>query len=602
MGGAASVAARTCLAALRDAGATVSHHHVRLRQSDRAAAWASFFVGGMILLMLLLLGRVAQLKVLGAARYGRVIAAPLATRTHLARRGDVRDARNRTIATSRLGYRLFVDPTEVQDPQTIAVDIAAAIGGVPTEIDLKILNRASPRYAVIDHLLEDWQADVIRASRLRGVGLEPRLVRHWPHGTLAASVVGTVGRDHTGLSGSEHVFESRLAHRDGQLTVLRDARRRPLRIDAQETRAPRNGRDVQLTIDLVVQQFVQDRLHEAVHRYNAAGGRAIVLRCRTGEILAMANVLNPRPRGEDVLSDPVRRVDPALRRNRCATDPYEPGSTFKPIVWAAATDLGMAKPQEILPTPAGQYHRTSRGRRIRDTHLYGPVSWRTVLVRSINSGMAIVAERMSHDQMRESLSRFGFGQKTRAGLGSESAGLVTSASDWNHYTQTSLAMGHEIAVTPLQMVRAFAAFARDGTLPTLRLTARDARADAAADAAAEYGFRRRACSESTARLVREVLREAMLKGTGQHARSQHYEMFGKSGTAQLPRPDGGGYFQDRYVSSFVAGAPYERPLIVVLCVIDDPQRSLGHWGARVAGPVVRDIVDRTLEYLGVQSR
>lgn len=576
----------------------VSHHHARLRQSDRAAAWASLFVGGMILLMLLLLGRVAQLKVLGEARYGRIISAPLATRTHLARRGDLRDARNRTIATSRLGYRLFVDPTAVQDPQTIAVDIAAAIGGVPTEIDLKILNRASPRYAVIEHLLEDWQADVIRASRLRGVGLEPRLVRHRPHGALAASVVGTVGRDHTGLSGSEHVFESRLAHRDGRLTVLRDARRRPLRIDAQDTHAARNGRDVQLTIDLVVQQFVQERLREAVHRYNAAGGRAIVLRCRTGEILAMADVLNPRPRGEDVINDPVRRGDPALGRNRCATDPYEPGSTFKPIVWAAATDLGKAEPQEILPTPAGQYHRTSRGRRIRDTHLYGPVSWRTVLVRSINSGMAIVAERMSHDQMRESVSRFGFGQKTRAGLASESAGLMTSARDWTHYTQTSLAMGHEIAVTPLQMVRAFAAFARDGTLPTLRLTARDT----PADAAAEYRFRQRACSESTARLVREVLREAMLKGTGRHARSQHYEMFGKSGTAQLPRPDGGGYFQDRYVSSFIAGAPYQRPLIVVLCVIDDPQRSRGHWGARVAGPVVRDIVDRTLHYLGVQSR
>lgn len=577
-------------------------HHARLGQSDRAAAWASFFVGGMILLMLLLLGRVAQLKVLGAARYGRIIAAPLATRTHLARRGDLLDARNRTIATSRLGYRLFVDPTAVQDPQTIAVDIAAAIGGVPTEIDLKILNRASPRYAVIDHLLEDWQADAIRASRLRGVGLEPRLVRHRPYGALAASVVGAVGRDHTGLSGSEHFFESRLAHRDGQLTVLRDVHRRPLRIDAQNTRAARNGRDVQLTIDLVVQQFVQERLSEAVHHYNAAGGRAIVLRCRTGEILAMADVLNPRPRGEDVYSDPVRKVDPALGRNRCATDPYEPGSTFKPIVWAAATDLGKAGPQEILPTPAGQYHRTSRGRRIRDTHLYGPVSWRTVLVRSINSGMAIVAERMSHDQMREAVSRFGFGQKTLASLGGESAGLVTSARDWDHYTQTSLAMGHEIAVTPLQMVRAFAAFARDGTLPTLRLTVRDPRDahDAPADQVEAYRFYRRACSETTARLVREVLREAILQGTGQHARSQHHELFGKSGTAQLPRPDGGGYFEDRYVSSFIAGAPYERPLVVVLCVIDDPQRSRGHWGATVAGPVVRDIIDRTLEYLGVK--
>ena len=562
----------------------------RTRQS---AAARDLLLGAVVLGLGVVMGRVVQLKVRGAPA-GSPQALPVSSRLELSRRGDLLDRRGRVLATSTVGWRLFVDPRELDDPATIAVDLAELLACVPTEIDRGLLGAASKRYVVVAEGLDPDRAEAVRRAGLRGVGLEPHLVRHYPHGDLAAIVVGMVGREHTGLSGTEHVLDEALGHRDGRLGYVRDPRRRALWFAPDDHEPARDGRAWRLTLDLVVQRLAEARLETAVAEHRAAGGRLIVVDAVTGGILALADHLNPAPREDAHLRDPGRAIHPALGRNRCATDPYEPGSSFKPFVWSLATEWGRAAPDEVLPTPAEQYHRTSQGRRIRDTHLLGPVSWRTCLMRSLNSGMAIVAERMTDAEMQEVLARFGFGEPTRCGVSGESAGLVTPRSRWNHYTQTSVAMGHEIGVTALQMVRAFCAFARDGSLPALHLVE--------AERSRAVVFRRRACSPETARIVREVMRDSVREGTGRFARSQHYEIFGKSGTAQLPRPEGGGYYEDRYVSSFIGGAPFEDPRIVVLCVIDDPDKRIAHYGGAIAGPAVRDVIEATLPYLGYGSQ
>jgi cell division protein FtsI/penicillin-binding protein 2 len=563
----------------------------RAIQARRAAAWTGLLVVGMLLAMLLVLARTAQLKLLPSARLREHMSPRVSSSPELARRGDLLDSRGRVLATTTVGYRLFVDPTKVEDLQTIAVDLGTLLGEPPVELDKKILGRSSPRYAVIDHLLEAPQADAVRKAQLSGVGLEPRLVRRYPNGETGAAVVGLVGFEHTGLSGAEHVFDQRLAPREGRLTYLRDVRRRALWIEPSGYEPADNGRDVHLSIDLVVQRIAERHLALGVERHNAGGGRVVVLDCVSGEILAMSDVLGDRP-GEPMIRDPARAMHPALGRNRCVSDPYEPGSTMKPFVWAAVTEMGRADPGEVIQTPRSGPYRTGYGRLVRDVHNHGSISWRDVLVRSSNAGMSMVVERLSHDELRDAIGRFGFGAETGCGVPGESPGLVTPPSRWSRYTQTSVAMGHEIAVTPVQLVRAFSAFARDGTLAPIRITAEDA-------SGMPFAFRRRACGEAVADLVRRVLRQVVIEGTGRPAQSQRYRLFGKSGTAQLPDPANGGYHEDRYVSNFIAGAPFEAPRIVVLCVIDDPDKSRGHYGGRVAGPIVRDIIDETLEYLGV---
>lgn len=563
-------------------------------QADRITGWGRLMLAIIILVMLGVLGRVAQLKLGPDPRMAQAAGTAISSREELGRRGNLLDRRGRVIATSTIGYRLFVDPKEVDDLATIAVDIAAIIGGDPVEIDLKIQPRLHNRYVAVNQLLEEWQVEAVRRADLRGLGLEPRLVRHYPYGEVAAGLVGKVGFEHTGLSGMEHRFNDRMLPQSGRLTYLRDARRHALWIEPDGYVPGRDGGRVRLSIDLVIQQIAEQHVREAVQHHNAGGGRMVVMDCQTGELLALFDVLNPRAGWDEQTEDPARATDPALGRSRCVTDPYEPGSTFKPFVWSVATQLGRARLEEVLPTPAGPPgHRTSSGRLIRDAYYYGPSTWRRVLVKSMNAGMAIVAERMSCAELQGAIHRFGFGEETGCGLTGESPGIVTSPGDWTNYTQCSVAMGHEIAVTPVQMVRAFSAFARDGTIPTPRLTAVSARDR-------EYRFIRRAVPESIALLTRQVMREVMMEGTGRHAQSEQYRLFGKSGTAQLPKKEGGGYHEDRYVSSFIAGAPLERPRIVVLCVIDDPDKSKGHYGGAIAGPVVRDVIDATLQYLGVR--
>lgn len=562
-------------------------------QANRVSAWGRVLVFGIVFVMMLQLARVAQLKVSPEPRLMETVGSPTSSRTELARRGDVLDRRGRVAATSSVGYRLFVDPQEVRDISTIAVDLAHLLRRDPVEIDKKILPRRDRRYVVIEHLLEDWQVDAIRGARLRGVGLEQRLVRHYPQGDLAASIVGMVGFEHTGLGGVEHAHNERLTPQQGRLTYLRDARRQALWIEQAGYRPAHAGGDLRMSIDLVVQEIATRRINQAVQQYNAGGGRVVVMDSRTGEILAMVDVLNPREGWEEQTEDPNRAIHPALGRNRNVTDPYEPGSTFKPFIWAVATELGKVYPDEVLKTPPpGTVYRTTRGRSIRDAFNYANATWHETLIKSLNSGMAIVAERMTDREMREAITRFGFGSMTRSGLPGETAGIMTRPANWNHYTQTSVAMGHEIAVTPLQMVRAFSAFARDGTLAPVRTTA-------VGQQSTTVHVIERVMPESIAMLAREAMRDVMTEGTGRRAQSERYQLFAKSGTAQLPRRDGRGYHQDRYVASFIGGAPFHDPHIVVVCVVDDPDKAKGHFGGAIAGPVVRDIIDETLIYLGV---
>ena len=564
------------------------------QQAARLDSWARLLLIGSLVVMFALVGRVVQLKVDPDPRLEPAAGGSTSARSELAPRGDVLDRRGRVMATSSVGYRLFVDPQEVDDLMTIALDLAELINGDEIEIDMKIAERIDSRYVVIEHLLHDWQVAAVRDAGLRGVGLEPRLVRHYPNGELAAALVGKVGFEHTGLSGAEHLYQGVLDPERGRLEYLRDARRRTLWIEPEGYSPGRPGESVRLSIDLVIQEIVERELQEVVEERNAGGGRMVVMDVRTGEILAMHDIINHREGWSDPIEDPGREIDPGLARNRCIADPYEPGSTFKPFIWAVATELGKAEPDEAIDTPDGMSgpHRTSRGRRIRDVRYWGPVSWKTVLVRSLNSGMAIVAERMSHEQMQQAIDAFGFGSPTGVGLPGETSGLITAPDNWSHYTQTSVCMGHEIGVTPLQMVRAFSAFARDGTMPPLRMTAWN-------EHDVPFRFKNRVIGEDIAMIAREAMAAVINEGTGQRAQSDRYQLFGKSGTAQLPRREGGGYHDGRYISSFIAGAPFDEPRIVAICVVDDPDRERGYYGGTIAGPVVRNVIDQALNYLGV---
>jgi cell division protein FtsI/penicillin-binding protein 2 len=508
----------------------------------------------------------------------------------LAIRGQILDRRGRILAASRFGYKLFVDPSMVEDFGTLSFELSEILLSSPAEIEQKLRRKPNTRYVVLSDLITEEQVDSIKKLGYRCVGLDKRLVREYPHGDVGGALIGLVGTEHTGLAGFENRYDDKLTGESGEVIRYCDSKRKTVWVSPDDFKLSSDGEDIQLSIDVVIQDLASKRLREEIERCNAGGGRIVVANPETGEILAMDDILNPREGWTQQPEDPNRSLDVRLGRNRCVTDPYEPGSTFKPFVWSVATQLGKAKIDEVLPTPSSGPYITSFNRPIRDAHYYGPSTWENVLIKSMNSGMAIVAQRMSFKELQDAVYRFGFGQPTRVGLGGETRGILTPPSSWKNYTQTSVSMGHEIAVTPLQMVQGFCAFARDGTVPQLQLkTSTDD----------DVMFVRKAISPEIAALTRQIMGKVMTEGTGRKSKSEKYAIFGKSGTAQLPNADGTGYFQDRYISSFIAGAPIDNPKLVVLCVIDDPDKTIGHYGGTVAGPVVRDVIENSLNYLGV---
>ncbi len=529
-----------------------------------------------------------------------------------------------------------------------------------TSAGIKVEEPAGPpkplRYAPITDLLSPEQEAGVRAlmkrskdnpNPLKGVVLERQQVRDFAGGDAMASLIGKVGFGHTGLMGAEYRLNGTLTGQEGSLTYVRDRSGRPLWVEPSGVVQAKAGQTVRLSIDTELQRIAHEEVTRQVEEMNAAGGRCVIVDPMTGEVLAMVDIvrdlpdalpfpwvdaLPPRKKGEPVvkrgsfnpeqryrviMDDPGRHIHPALARNRCVEDIYEPGSTFKPFVWSVITELGRARPDEIINTENGSWV-TPDGRPISDVTARATMTWQQVLINSSNIGMVKVATRLAPQELHDAVTRFGFGHKTNVGLPGEAAGLVTPVAYWKTPTHTSVSYGHELGVTPLQMVRAFSVFARTGdkagTLPSLRLLAPES-GDATPVTYRVLPANVAEFTRGTMKFVVDAVdRNAAKKDMP--VGGWRYTMFGKSGTAKIPigappkgkaAPSGaGGYFDNQFISSFLAGAPVEDPKLVCLVVIDDPGPREGvsrraRYGASAAGPAARRIMERSLTYLGVPA-
>jgi len=554
----------------------------RRRQLHRSLILARIVSVCLTLALLGLVGRVVQLQhappePLDQAAGSRESQVPL-----IARRGALLDRYGRTLAVSEVGFRLFVDPQLIDDHQRFAIHLARLIDDDPARIDRLIGQRADSRYVVIDPLLSPRLVQHVRNYNHPAVGLKKRLVRHYPQDKLAGQLVGFVGAEHIGLEGLEFAFEDALSGEPGQVRYLRDVRRRPVWVEPDDYQPPQHGRDIRLSVDAVVQAAAERHLADACEKYKAPRGEAVVLDPANGQVLAMANypAFDPSRRGN---------VPAERRRNRCITDAYEPGSVFKPFVHAAATAAGVAEPDEKIDCTDAGFFVTSAGRRLHDAHGHGTLNWSGVLIKSSNIGMARVGLRLGAERMYHAVRRFGFGSPTGSGLPGESPGIVNPLARWNHYSITSVPMGQEIAVTPLQMAAAFSAFANGGLVPVPSVRAGDS---------AEPIFTP-AIDPDVADYTRRTLRRVVTEGTGRRAQSDKYRIWGKTGTAQVPDRTHGGYIDNAYTANFICGAPLNRPRIVVIVTVHRPDKSIGHYGGVVAAPAAKQIVEQTLEYLAV---
>lgn len=505
-----------------------------------------------------------------------------------ARRGSIVDRNGLTLAESLQVSSVYADPAEIEDVRTAAYQISKVLRLNSSKL-AKLL-RKDKRFVWIKRKITDEELIEITKLALKGVYAKHEYQRFYPNGSLGSHVLGFTNIDERGIEGIELSFDDELSGEPGYKLINRDALQRQIITPDAEIRLPQHGNHVQLTIDANIQRLTEEELEIACEKWNPLSATAVVMDPMTGEVLAMANVPTYDP-------NYFRKYSPSARRNLAITDSYEPGSLMKPLVISGAFEHGVTKPDEIIFCEHGK--AVIEGRRLSDTHPHGNLTISDIIAQSSNIGMAKVGMRMGNEKMYRYLKQFNFGEKTGIELPGEINGVFHPLKQWSKkYSLISVSIGHEIAVTPLQFITAFCCLPNGGqwirpkvvkaTISNDKKTKEYYRPSQAAE---------RVISSQVARtIMNPILMRVVTDGTGDKANLLEYDVAGKTGTSQKIQSSGG-YAHNKHVGSFIAYAPAERPRICVLVMINEPQKG-AYYGGTVAAPVVREIILRSLMYLG----
>ncbi len=514
-------------------------------------------------------------------------------RPKLAIRGTIYDRRGKILAGTKIVPSLFADPFIIEDKIGVADILSAIIGEDSEKIYNILINKPNARFVWIKRNIEPKLAESIKKLPIRGVGIIEEPVRFYPCGKLAGHILGSVDRSGRGIEGIELYYDKLLRGINGKEVYIKDAGGRKIWLIKSECKPAINGKHIILSVDGIIQQFTQEVLRETVEHFRAESGIAIVMDPRNGDILALAVVPEVDP-------NRFGKFDVSVRRNRAITDPFEPGSVFKPFIAAIALEAGVVKWNEKIYCHQGAY---KIGRRIlHDYHPYGYLSFPEIVIHSSNIGMAILGQRLGNKRLYQIVRKFGFGEKTGIDLPGEDEGIIRALTKWNDYSTVSIPMGQEIAVTGIQLITAFASIANDGILlkPRLLRGCIDENGKIIDKRLEPIIVRRVLRKEIAKDMVEKVLRGVVSEGTGRRAELKGYMIFGKTGTAQIPRRDGRGYEEGGYVASFVGGGPANNPKVVVLVSIRRPDPKIGHFGGTVSAPAVKKILEKCFKYWHIE--
>jgi cell division protein FtsI (penicillin-binding protein 3) len=504
-------------------------------------------------------------------------------------RGTIVDRHGKMLAMNLEVPSVFGVPTALDSPAKTARSLSPVLHVRADELERKL--RQDRGFVWLARKLDPEQGRRLERMPMEGIGIVLEGRRFYPKGPLLSHVLGFAGMDGEGLEGIERRYESHL-HGEKRVTVLqRDALGRtvfPKKMSNEQSPAP--GHQLVLTIDEVIQYIVEKELEEAVARAEAKSGTMIVLDPSTGALLASA--VSPR-------FDPntVSALRPDRWRNRALTDAYEPGSTMKAVLAAAAIEERVMKADTLV---FGEQGRMAIGNTmIHDHEKLGWLSFAQVIQKSSNVGAAKAGMALGEQRFYRYLQSFGFGERTEIDLPGEAAGLLKHPREWGGRTLASISMGQEIGVTPMQMVSAVAAIANGGVLmrPYVVSEIRDAQGQTLKEV--QPHVKRRVISPETARTVTTILEGVVTDGTGGKAAIAGFRVAGKTGTAQKIDSRTGRYSASQFVSSFVGYVPANNPRLAMIVVIDEPQGE--SWGGTVAAPVFNRVGEQVLNYLGVSS-
>jgi cell division protein FtsI (penicillin-binding protein 3) len=504
----------------------------------------------------------------GDARSSRLLEVP-------ATRGRILDRNGEALAVSTPVKSIWAIASDVELKPAQKKKLAALLGVPAGELDRKLADPARD-FVYLKRQVPPDTAEAIAELGLPGIYESREYRRYYPAGEVTAHLIGFTGVDDAGQEGIELAHQNSLGGRAGSRRVLKDRLGRVVE-DVESIRAAQDGKDLTLSIDSKIQSLAYSALKSAVLQHRAKAGALIALDVRTGEVLALANVPSFNPNNRTRLSG-------AQLRNRAITDLFEPGSTLKPFTVALALETGKVSPQTLVSTAPGRL--TLANYTIRDVHPAAALSVAQVLQKSSNVGAAKLALAMPRETMWDLFSRLGFGAAPQLGFPGAAGGRLRPYSSWRPIEQATMAYGHGISLSLIQLARAYTVFATDGELVRLTLVKNELAATS-----------ERLLSPQTARAVRAMLETAVQPGgTGPRARVMGWRVAGKTGTAH--KQENGGYAADKYLASFVGLAPVSAPRVVIAVMIDEPAAGQ-HYGGSVAAPVFAQVMQGALRVLGV---
>ncbi len=502
-------------------------------------------------------------------------------------RGVIVDRHGHPLALNIDVPSVYVNSRSLKNPRQTAQALAPVLKMSVAQLR-KIFQRKQPHVLVKRHIPEEMAKQLV-ALAIPGVEVPRRPHRFYPKGALGSHVLGFAGDDNQGLEGIEFQYESYLRGEKNLVRYQRDAKGGIISsLYNQDSTGLQAGYHVTLSIDEVIQFIAEDELAKAVRQSRAKSGSILIMDPMTGSILAWA--LYPT-------FDPnhFRELSAKDWRNRAVTDPYEPGSTLKVVFAAAALEERVMEPDTLIYGGDGQMS-------VAGTIVHDPAksSWMTfseALVRSSNVGAIKVAVQLGRSRVFAYLKAFGFGEKTGIDLSGESPGILHHPDTWSGRSLSSLALGQEIAVTPIQMVTAMSVVANGGWLMTPGVVSSVLDGHGQAVLTKDPQPKRRPISSQTARRMSHILEAAVETGTGKGAKLVGYRVAGKTGTSQKIDQKTGTYSSSDVIASFVGFVPADQPCLTMLVVIDEPE--IGKWGGKTAAPVFGKVAKRVLPHLGI---
>ena len=493
-----------------------------------------------------------------------------------AHRGLITDRNGEPLAVSTPVDSIWVNPREiVRSPDRIE-QLALALDMDQKKLAARLARNSSREFMYLKRHMRPTDAEAIAELNIPGVDIEREYRRYYPAGEVTGHLVGFTNIDDVGQEGLELAFDQWLAGRSGKKRVLKDRMGRVVE-DVERIESPSPGRDLATSIDLRIQYLAYRELKTAIQRSGSASGSVVVMDIDSGEVLAMVNqpAYNPNDRAQFSAKN---------YRNRAITDIFEPGSSIKTFIVAAALESGQYTPESRINTSPGYVKVGSK--KIEDKRNLGVIDLQKLLAKSSNVGATKVAMSLEREQLYTVLSGFGLGRLSSSGFPGESAGLLSHYSNWRPISQATLAYGYGLSVTPLQLTQAYAVVGAGGLHRPVSLLRTE-----------DEPISRRVISNQTASSVMTML-EAVVgaDGTGQNAAVAGYRVAGKTGTVKKFAP--GGYSENRYMALFSGVAPVTEPRLAVVVMIDDPSNGQ-YYGGQVAAPVFSNVVQGALRILAV---